>query len=693
MSHEDTTERSWLRHDLQESSYTDMMDSPCSPSTHHLLTTCPALSTHPHLLRGQPLPANASPIAASPGYVADSDPDEDPEDDQANYSADERDGDDEPSNDDDDDDDTDSDPDKDLEEEPFEEEEDGEEEEEHLASADSSVVPIVDLVLPDGDTEALEADEPTPTLGSPYIIIPLSQTRLCRARKIVRPEPSMSASMKACIARHADLPSPPLHVPSLPLPLPSPLTTSPTDTRAPLGYRAAGIRMRALLLSTSRRTNIPEAEVPPRKRACLTTPAPGFEVRESSAAGAARGPRLTESDLRRYRVEQAGYGNTDTWDRIVDTLMKIAPTTLEGEAHDDQAFLRARVNTMFKDRPNHRCTAMLLDREAMYAREVWAGSKDRSAAIAAHVRTLEAQKMAPKKRTMRATPATTPTTTITDAQLQAQIDRGVPMSFQGTEGVVGSALIWWNSHMRAVRQDVAYAMPWAALKRMITDKYCPVESAKVERYISGLPDMIHGSVKGSKPQSMQKAIEFAFEMMEKKMLTHAERDKKPYGGTNLICPKCDYHHDGPCAPKCTNCKKIGHLACDCKGRPAATTTNNNTNTNNNNNSNNNNQRSQGENARGINCVECGVQGHYKSDCPKLKNGNQAGNKNVVARAYTVGTTGTHPNSNVVTGTFPLNDRYASILFDTGADRSFISTAFCSLINIIPTTLDHGYDVE
>ncbi|GJR87357.1 putative reverse transcriptase domain-containing protein [Tanacetum coccineum] len=43
--------------------------------------------------------------------------------------------------------------------------------------------------------------------------------------------------------------------------------------------------------------------------------------------------------------------------------------------------------------------------------------------------------------------------------------------------------------------------------------------------------------------------------------------------------------------------------------------------------------------------------------------------------------------------FLLNNRYASILFDTGADRSFISTAFSSLIDIIPTTLDHGYDVE
>ncbi|GJS95227.1 putative reverse transcriptase domain-containing protein [Tanacetum coccineum] len=74
-------------------------------------------------------------------------------------------------------------------------------------------------------------------------------------------------------------------------------------------------------------------------------------------------------------------------------------------------------------------------------------------------------------------------------------------------------------------------------------------------------------------------------------------------------------------------------------------------------------------------------------------GNRAGNGNAVARAYVVGSAGTNPNSNVVTGMFLLNNRYASILFDTGADRSFISTAFSSLIDIIPTTLDHGYDVE
>nr|GEX09456.1 putative reverse transcriptase domain-containing protein [Tanacetum cinerariifolium] len=520
-------------------------------------------------LEDQPLPADASPIAASPDYVAYSNPEEDLEDDQADYHADGGDGDDEPS-DDDDDDDTDN---EDLKEEPFEDEEDDEEEEEHLASTDSSAVPIVDPVLPARDAEELEADKPTHTPRSP-IIIPLSQTCLRRARKTVRPEPPMSASIEACIARHAALPSPPLLVPSLPLPLPSPLTTSPADKGAPLGYRAAWIRMRALLPSNFCRTDIPEADMPPRNKTCLTTPTPRFEVGKSSAAGAARQPGPTEQRTDEFEIRFE-------------------------EAHDDLALLRARVNTLFRDRPNHRRIAMLMDREAMYARETWAFSMDRSSAIVAHVRTLETQAAALISQTSSLQ------TQLTTALGRIKIIEARDPEPQEGPAEAGSS------------------------------------AAKVERYIGGLPDMIHGSVKASKPQMMQEAIKFATEMMDKKMLTHAER------------------------------------------RPAAA-------------NNNNNQRPQGENARGITCFECEVQGHYKSECPKLKNenqGNRTGNGNAVARAYAVGTVETNPNSNVVTGTFLLINHYASILFDTGADRSFVSTAFSSLIDIIPTTLDHGYDVE
>ncbi|GKC35037.1 hypothetical protein Tco_1047421 [Tanacetum coccineum] len=138
-------DESCLMEVLHESSYTDMMDSPCS---------LPSDAEAP--LEDQPLPANASPTALSLGYVVDSnpdedpdeDPEEDPEEDHADYPADGGDGDDEPSDDDDDDDDTD-----DEDEEPFEDEDD-DEEEEHLASADYLLAtrPIVDPVPSYGDT-------------------------------------------------------------------------------------------------------------------------------------------------------------------------------------------------------------------------------------------------------------------------------------------------------------------------------------------------------------------------------------------------------------------------------------------------------------------------------------------------------------------------------------------------------------
>ncbi|GKF89241.1 hypothetical protein Tco_0263204, partial [Tanacetum coccineum] len=185
----------------------------------------------------------------------------------------------------------------DEDEEPFEDEEDDEEKEEHLALADSSDVPAIDHVPSARDTEAFKTDE---------------------ARKTVRLVPPMSASMEARIAEHAVAPTPPLHVASPPVPLPPPLTTSPTDAGAPLDYRAVEIRMRAaspplLPPSTSHRTDILEAEMPPQKRVCLTTPALGLEIGESSAAGAARQPGTTlEADLRRDRVMETGYGITDT---------------------------------------------------------------------------------------------------------------------------------------------------------------------------------------------------------------------------------------------------------------------------------------------------------------------------------------------------------------------------------------------
>ncbi|GKA55103.1 putative reverse transcriptase domain-containing protein [Tanacetum coccineum] len=95
-----------------------------------------------------------------------------------------------------------------------------------------------------------------------------------------------------------------------------------------------------------------------------------------------------------------------------------------------------------------------------------------------------------------------------------------------------------------------------------------------------------------------------------------------------------------------------------------------------------------------------IGGHYRSDCPKLKDqnhGNKARNKNGVGeargKAYVLGGGEANPDSNVVKGTFLLNNHYASMIFDSGADRSFMSTTFSTLLDITPDTLDVSYAVE
>ncbi|GKE07107.1 reverse transcriptase domain-containing protein, partial [Tanacetum coccineum] len=255
-----------------------------------------------------------------------------------------------------------------------------------------------------------------------------------------------------------------------------------------------------------------------------------------------------------------------------------------------------------------------------------------------------------------------------------------PLNFKGTEGVVeltqwiekmetvfrisncsvenqikfstctllGNALTWWNSHVRTVGNDIAYAMTWTELKKKMTDKYCPrteikklevelwelkvKESDKIEKYVGGLADMIHRSVVASKPKTMQEATEMAIKVMDKRTIK-----KRQYGGSKPLFLKCNYHHDGPCAPKCYKCIKVGHFARDCKSTANA--------------NNANNQRGTGSGQK-LTCFECGAQGHFKRECPKLKNNNKRGNQlrggNASAKVYAVGHAWTNPDSNVMT---------------------------------------------
>nr|GEX12788.1 putative reverse transcriptase domain-containing protein [Tanacetum cinerariifolium] len=256
---------------------------------------------------------------------------------------------------------------------------------------------------------------------------------------------------------------------------------------------------------------------------------------------------------------------------------------------------------------------------------------------------------------------------------------------------------------------------------LICTKFIANETKKINKYISGLPDNIYGSVKASKPKKLDETIELANDLMDQKLRTSTKRqtnnkrkandssrnnhghqqhpskrqnvakvynmrsgERKPYGGNLSKCTKCHFYHNGPCTQKCYKCSKVGHLARDCRSSGNTNVANT--------------QRENRAIPKGNCCFEYGALGHFKKDCPKLKN-KKEGSVNAQGWVYAVrnaekkGNASRDSNSNVVTGTFLLNNRYASILFDTGADKSFMSTAFSSLINIVLTLLESSYDVK
>ncbi|GJV33982.1 reverse transcriptase domain-containing protein [Tanacetum coccineum] len=315
-----------------------------------------------------------------------------------------------------------------------------------------------------------------------------------------------------------------------------------------------------------------------------------------------------------------------------------------------------------------------------------------------------------------------------------------PFNFKGTEGAVGlirwfertesvfsrsnctedckvkfatgtlteEALSWWNSFAQPIGIEEAYKISWSEFKKLLIKKYCPrTEVKKMEDEFYNL------TIKGNDlktyirrfqelavlcpnmPQTLEEAITITprtfinnnyqnnrnnnnnnrnndhhqqqnrrQETVRAYAATPTENSR--YTGNLPLCKRCTLHHTGPCTVKCQTCSKVGHQTRNCKNKGPAT----------------------GSNLQliSVTCHACGEKEHYKNQCPKANNSAHG-------RAYLLRDKNAHQDPNVVTGTFLLNQHLARVLFDSGADKSFVSISLFSMLNIPPITLDTTYDIE
>nr|GEZ29618.1 hypothetical protein [Tanacetum cinerariifolium] len=256
-----------------------------------------------------PLPADASPTALSPGYVANSDLDEDPEEDHADYPSDGGD-------DDDDDDDT-----GDKDEEPFEDEED-DKKEKHLALADSPAVPVIGFVPSAEDTEVFKTNEDAPT--------PMPSPRWHTTRMSARPQTPVPWPSEAEVERLLALripPPSPLTLPSSPLPqIPShPLPPPPSSLHLPPPVPTSLPLPLSPLLPLPASLSIPSPV--DRKedfRGRVTISPTGGHRADYGFIG------MMDAEIKSQRAEEVGYGIKDDWEDPIKTVEEVALTNLEG---------------------------------------------------------------------------------------------------------------------------------------------------------------------------------------------------------------------------------------------------------------------------------------------------------------------------------------------------------------------------
>ncbi|GJU13959.1 putative reverse transcriptase domain-containing protein [Tanacetum coccineum] len=204
----------------------------------------------------------------------------------------------------------------------------------------------------------------------------------------------------------------------------------------------------------------------------------------------------------------------------------------------------------------------------------------------------------------------------------------------------------WNTQVQARGHKAAIGMSWTDFKALLVEEFCPsneIEKLEIE-YIAGLAPEIRGMLRATQPTTIQSAILRAEILTNEAVscgtLTKGNEKRKGSGRdkqarrSSSKSAKCWTHHPegGPCLV-CFNCQKPSHFAWNCR-MPV----------------------------------------------------KQVAPINVIRGEHEPGTFGTLQDPNVMTGTFSLNNNFATVLFDSGAgaDFSFISTNFAPLLNVKPT---------
>ncbi|GJW07966.1 putative reverse transcriptase domain-containing protein [Tanacetum coccineum] len=238
----------------------------------------------------------------------------------------------------------------------------------------------------------------------------------------------------------------------------------------------------------------------------------------------------------------------------------------------------------------------------------------------------------------------------------------------------GRALTWWNGNGNITSSRPITLHDAINMARELVEQAVQSRAARISESNKRKWEDHQKNTNNNNPNNRNRNNNNHYQQQNRRQKTARAYTAAPADGKGYVrnLPKCNrysLHHSGRCPPKCQKCQRVGHYEKDCKVKlPDA-------------------GKDYLQNAT---CYGCGEKGHLKNKYPKGRNQQNEGAR---GRAYVMGAENPQQNPNVVTGAFLVNDHYASILFYSGAEKSFVSTEFTPFIDITPATLDTSYEVE